>query len=349
MINQRAVEDDRAALRPDAVLPLGHAERPARREHQREQRRTAAAGSRCRRRATSAASQGTPLPRLPGVLERDVSDKPEIVSGQPRIEPARRAVIRHRYECRIETLPAVDRGVGADRRRAAQVGRARRHDPRLQLRQRHLPGPAPAPGRARASPTRRPRTCRSRSGCRRSTPAARAPPATIDEMTANIDYAPTFLDWAGSQSCPEVGDCRVMDGRSWLPLFDPTEGSFPADRPLATELDLNNDSVQPGRGISCAYRGRARRAATCSSATRRSPTCATGTCEPTDVRELYDHLQRPVRAPEPAAGAAGLARGEQLESRLSHAQRRAARLRRDRGPRPRARERPVLRLAAAAR
>ena len=89
---------------------------------------------------------GTQLPRMPGVLERDVSDKPEIVSGQPRISPKQRRVLRHRYECRIETLPAVDRGVGQIVRRAAPDRRARRHDPRLSLRQRHLPGPAPAPG-----------------------------------------------------------------------------------------------------------------------------------------------------------------------------------------------------------
>ena len=38
------------------------------------------------------------------------------------------------------------------------------------------------------------------------------------------------------QAAPEVGDCRVMDGRSWLPLFDPKAGRLSADRPLATEL-----------------------------------------------------------------------------------------------------------------
>ena len=41
----------------------------------------------------------------------DVSDKPQIVSGQPPIGPAKRRVLEHRYQCRLETLPAVDRGI----------------------------------------------------------------------------------------------------------------------------------------------------------------------------------------------------------------------------------------------
>ena len=212
------------------------------------------------------------------------------------------------------------------------------------LRQRHLPGPAPDPGRQgpRLRGGRAPAA--RRSGCRRSTRAARASPATIDEMTANIDYAPTFLDWAGSKTCPEVGDCRVMDGRSWLPLFDPKEGSFPADRPLATELDLNKDSVQPGRGISCAYRGRARRRYLFVRHTS-LPDLATGQCEPTDVRELYDHVKDPFELQNLLPAAAGLA-GRAARGAALAAHRRAPRLRRDRGPRPRARERPVLPLAA---
>jgi hypothetical protein len=79
-----------------------------------------------------------------------------------------------------------------------------------------------------------------------------------------------------------------MDGRSWLPLLDHTQGSFPADRPLATELDLKKDSVAPGRAISCAYRGvRDERYLYVEHTSL--PDRATGACEPSDDRELYDH------------------------------------------------------------
>ena len=81
---------------------------------------------------------GTQLPRLPGVLEQDVSDKPEIVSGQPRISPKQRRVIRHRYECRIETLPAREG-----------------HAPRARPWSRSVEGPAWSAGSASRPPSTR--------------------------------------------------------------------------------------------------------------------------------------------------------------------------------------------------
>ena len=111
VINQRAVEDIEQLSGRDAVLPLGTQSAP------HVENINADSGGPCGGESVPPPRDlgrfaGTPLPRLPGVLERDVSDKPEIVSGQPRSAPSSRAVIRHRYECRIETLPAVDRGVG---------------------------------------------------------------------------------------------------------------------------------------------------------------------------------------------------------------------------------------------
>jgi N-acetylglucosamine-6-sulfatase len=234
---------------------------------------------------------GTRLPRLPGVLEEDVTDKPEIVSGQPRLGPAQRRVVRHRYECRIETLPAVDRGVG-------QLVDALRRTGELDdtilvfssdngtfQGQHRLPG---GKGLAYEEASHLPLAIRVPP----KYAGGRELPATVAEMTANIDYAPSFIDWAGSESCPDAGDCRVMDGRSWLPLFDPEQGSFPADRPLATELDLRKESVAPGRGISCAYEGvRDRRYLFVRHTSL--PNLASGTCEPADVRELYDHTHDP--------------------------------------------------------
>ena len=235
--------------------------------------------------------QGTPLPRLPGVLERDVSDKPEIISGQPALGPARREVIRHRYECRIETLPAVDRGV-------AQIVDALRKSGELEdtilvfssdngtfQGQHRLPG---GKGLAYEEASHLPLAI----SVPRKYAGGAAPPPTVGEMTANIDYAPTFIDWAGSQSCPEVGGCRVMDGRSLLSLFDSSKGSFPANRPLATELDLRKESVAPGRGIPCAFEG-VRNERYLFVRHTSLPDLQTGTCEATDVRELYDHLRDP--------------------------------------------------------
>ena len=65
----------------------------------------------------------------------------------------------------------------------------------------------------------------------------------VHEQVANIDLAPTFLDLAGADSCtpdgPDDGsedDCRVMDGRSLMPLLTGTPG-WPSSRALLVEYD----------------------------------------------------------------------------------------------------------------
>jgi arylsulfatase A-like enzyme len=234
---------------------------------------------------------GEQLPRLPGVLERDVSDKPEIVSGQPPITAARRAVLRHRYECRVETLPAVDRGV-------AQVFRTLRRTGELDNTivvfssdngtfdgQHRLPG---GKGLAYEEAAHLPLAIRVPPKYL----GGERPPSTIEELVANVDYAPTIADWAGTEPCPEVGDCRVMDGRSWLGLLTGDRSDWPADRAIGTELDLMKDAVQPGRGISCSFEG-VRQADWLYVLHTALPDLATGACEPSDVVELYNHTRDP--------------------------------------------------------
>ena len=41
----------------------------------------------------------------------------------------------------------------------------------------------------------------------------------VDELTANIDLAPTILDLAKAKPCARPGNCRTMDGRSLVPLL----------------------------------------------------------------------------------------------------------------------------------
>jgi N-acetylglucosamine-6-sulfatase len=252
---------------------------------------------------------GEQLPRLPGVLERDVSDKPTIVSGQPAITPARRAILRHRYQCRVETLPAVDRGV-------AQIVRTLRETGELDDTiivfssdngtfdgQHRLPG---GKGLAYEEAAHLPLAIRVPPKFL----GGRTQPSKVGELVANIDYAPTLVEWAGTETCPEVGDCRVMDGRSLLPLLTGGEGGWPADRAIATELDLDKDEVQPGRGISCAFEG-VRQNQWLFVRHTSLPDLSTGACEPTDTIELYDHVRDPYELENlsptvpgsPAAGA----------------------------------------------
>ena len=52
---------------------------------------------------------------------------------------------------------------------------------------------------------------------------------------ANIDLAPTLLELAGTDTCIG-GSCRIMDGRSMLPLLRRSDGSWPNDRGLLVEM-----------------------------------------------------------------------------------------------------------------
>ncbi len=245
---------------------------------------------------------GEQLPRLPGVLERDVSDKPAIVADQPPITPARRAVLRHRYECRIETLPAVDRGVAGVVRTLRQTGElddtiiVYASDNGTFDGQHRLPG---GKGLAYEEAAHLPLAVRVPAKFLQG-PA----PPVVSDLVANIDYAPTVVDWSGTETCPEVGDCRVMDGRSLLGLLSSNPAGYPADRAIATELDLQKDEVQPGRGISCSFEG-VRQLPWLYIRHTALPDLATGTCEPSDVSELYNHDHDPYELRNLLAGPVG--------------------------------------------
>jgi hypothetical protein len=83
-----------------------------------------------------------------------------------------------------------------------------------------------------------------------------------------------------------------MDGRSLIPLLAGNAGDWPARRAIGTELHLSNESVQPGRGISCSFEG-ARQGRFLYVRHTSLPDLHTGACEPTDVQELYDHVTDP--------------------------------------------------------
>jgi N-acetylglucosamine-6-sulfatase len=65
-------------------------------------------------------------------------------------------------------------------------------------------------------------------------------PADVSVPTANIDIAPTLLDLAGAKPCNPDQGCRVMDGRSLVPLLEGRAGGWPPGRPLLVELDAKS-------------------------------------------------------------------------------------------------------------
>ncbi|MCD6015100.1 MAG: sulfatase [Solirubrobacterales bacterium] len=230
---------------------------------------------------------GEPLPNMAAVLERDLDDKPYFVGDQRALDAAKRRGIRARYQCRLETLPAVDRGIAelvetlrdageldetvivfasdngnfhGQHRLAAGKGLPYEEAS-------HVPLVMRVPERLRGG---------GEAGTRVAAP------------TANIDLVPTIVEWSGTESCPEAGDCRVLDGRSLLPLIEGRRGAWPAQRPIATEFDIGKDGIQPDRATSCRFAG-VRWGPWLYVRHSSSPDPETGACEESEIVEVYDH------------------------------------------------------------
>jgi N-acetylglucosamine-6-sulfatase len=257
---------------------------------------------------------GARLPNLPGVLEEDLSDKPAIVSGLPDLDAVKLAQIRARYQCRLETLPAVDQGIAAIVRALEEEGElddtviAFASDNGTFNGQHGLPG---GKGLAYVEAAQMPFVMRVPPRYL----GGRQPVPRVDAATANIDYVPTVVELAGTDTCPAAGDCRVMDGRSLLPLLTGDDRQWPKQRPILTELDIGKEQLQSGRGISCRYVG-VRQGPWVYIRHTSLPDLATGTCAETDVEELYNHDTDPYELDNLASVATG-ARDAAVKERLS--------------------------------
>jgi arylsulfatase A-like enzyme len=257
---------------------------------------------------------GASLPNLPAVREADVSDKPAIVSGQPPLDAKKIEQLGAEYRCRLETLPAVDRGIRqivAALRRNGELDEtviAFASDNGTFHGQHRLPG---GKGLAYEEAAHVPFVLRVPPEYL----GDRAPVADVDAPTASIDYVPTVVEWSGAETCPEAGECRVMDGRSLLPLLTGRETEWPRQRPILTELDIGKEQLQSGRGISCRYSG-VRQGPWLYIRHSSLPDLSTGTCAETETVELYNHEADPYELDNLAVVAAG-ARAISAEERLA--------------------------------
>jgi arylsulfatase A-like enzyme len=110
-------------------------------------------------------------------------------------------------------------------------------------------------------------------------------PPSLSQPVANIDLAPTFLQFAHADPCASRDVCRKLDGRSLAPLLRGKLGAWPADRGILIEVGHGHGA--DSKRYPCEYQ-----------AIRTSdhlyaeyplvPNQATGDCEPSDEAELYD-------------------------------------------------------------
>jgi N-acetylglucosamine-6-sulfatase len=221
-----------------------------------------------------------PLPTPPSFNEADISDKPPWVRDRPLLNGARVKKIAKRYECGLAALLGVDRGVKQIVAALKQSGELEStvllftSDNGFYFGEHRIARDKTHPYEEGLRVPLMMRVPQRYLGT--------APTPVVHQQVANIDLAPTMLQLAGGQPCTAEGDCRVMDGRSLMPLLRGGAG-WPSGRGVLIEYD----GASSKGTSSCKY-----------SAIRTpdriyvdhvsAPDPVTGVCQPTEETELYD-------------------------------------------------------------
>lgn len=140
------------------------------------------------------------------------------------------------------------------------------------------------------------------------------PPRRVDELTGNLDIAPTFLELAGAEPCVDEGECRPIDGVSQLPLWRGEAGDSYRDRALLIEASgTARYASEPGRA--CEWTG-VRTAHETYVHYSRLPRASDFRCVPVDEREYYDLRTDPHELENAIDDPAAAGRTAELEATL---------------------------------
>jgi arylsulfatase A-like enzyme len=215
------------------------------------------------------------LPERPNFNEGDVSDKRSFMSQKNKLSPRRVSSVRRRFRCRVESLAAVDRGTQEIWQTLQQTGQADdtivifTSDNGFFAGEHRLEAGKTMPY---VESSKVPFVVRAP---RRFTGGERV--RRVRDLAANIDIAPTVLDYANAEPC-SGNACRTMDGRSLARLLRGRHWQF--DRDVVIEYGSGqNRETHVG---ACHYTG-----------VRREDAIYVrynllGDCGPSDERELYD-------------------------------------------------------------
>jgi len=230
-----------------------------------------------------------PLPTPPSFNEEDIGDKPSFVQRVPLLTEKNVATITQRYRCALASLLSVDRGMQQIDAELAKAGElentivifisdngffyGEHRLPREKIRPYeealHVPFAIRVPPGLLGAPT----------------------VSSVDELVANVDLVPTILELAGAGPCLAADRCRVMDGRSVVPLVL-GQGGWPQDRGLAVEFSTGDEKFNTSS--SCAYQG-IRTPGFLYVQHTRVPQPPDGVCVPADEREYYDLAADPFQ------------------------------------------------------
>ena len=189
------------------------------------------------------------LPKPPSFNERDMRDKPPFLQSLPRLDHAQKTNLHRRWNCSLDALAGVDRGVKKVFDAVQRAGEIRRtvfvyvSDNGFFFGEHRLAAGKVFPyEEALHLPLVIRMPSRYLGGARRLDHTAKP--------VANIDLAPTLLQLAGGSPCTGGGGCRTMDGRSLMPILD-RSGAWPSGRALLTEYSVPRRS----RKAACQFAG----------------------------------------------------------------------------------------------
>jgi arylsulfatase A-like enzyme len=189
-----------------------------------------------------------PLPAPQSFNEKDVSDKPVFVQRRERLAAGEKDRIRAAYRCALASLDSVDASMKELVGELEETGAIDNtvivftSDNGYFYGEHRIPGSKTLPYEETLRVPLLIRLPESLQGPDRV--------RKVGEQVANIDLAPTILDLAGADPCAD--SCRVMDGRSLVPLLEGRD-NFPSDRGVAVEFTQGKDRVKPT--LSCSYQG----------------------------------------------------------------------------------------------
>jgi N-acetylglucosamine-6-sulfatase len=200
-----------------------------------------------------------PLPKPPNFNESGLSDKPDWIQTRPALGANRRHDLKLGWRCALATLEPVDRGVA---QLVHQLERQGELDDtaifftsdngymfgehRVVLNKVYpyeeslrVPLLARVPERLLGPEVRR-------DG---------RPPEVVD-LVNNLDLTATILDLAQARPCTADGDCRVLDGRSLMPLLSGKRPDWARHRTLLFQIGSQRQcGTLPGAGMRNFYDG----------------------------------------------------------------------------------------------
>ena len=165
-----------------------------------------------------------PLPKGPAYNEADVSDKQGEIAAAPRFNAKAKGFIQERWRCTLAAVRTLDQSVGDVVDHLRKLGELDDTVVVYLSDNGYFFGAhriATGKGWFYPEASEVPFAIRVPSRLRGGHPAA----ATSDELVANIDLAPTFLDYANADPCIRGGQCREPDGRSLRGLLAGESGS----------------------------------------------------------------------------------------------------------------------------